>query len=134
MILFVESAQRPIWSVPCWCYRTAYHLFSYCHSRLFRGVPVGECPLWVKSRHLQCKTPCPLYPPKADIRAAPASSYKCPNNQHCRMSNNGGRLLSICEHGTWRLVRYRTSFPLCRIVRLRVGSSNQQFVGRSRCQ
>jgi hypothetical protein len=26
-----------------------------------------RCPLWVKSRYLQCKTGCPLYPPKADI-------------------------------------------------------------------
>jgi hypothetical protein len=24
-------------------------------------------PLWVKSRHLQCTNPCPLYPPKADM-------------------------------------------------------------------
>jgi len=23
-----------------------------------------ECPLWVKSRHIQCTTPCPLYPRK----------------------------------------------------------------------
>src|SRR5262249_16364002 len=23
-----------------------------------------ECPLWVKSRHMQCKTACPLYPRK----------------------------------------------------------------------
>src|SRR5215475_531758 len=21
-----------------------------------------RCPLWVKSRHMQCKAPCPLYP------------------------------------------------------------------------
>src|SRR5262245_51728011 len=24
----------------------------------------GRCPLWVKSRHVQCKRPCPLYPRK----------------------------------------------------------------------
>jgi hypothetical protein len=24
----------------------------------------GQCPLWVKSRHLQCINPCPLYPRK----------------------------------------------------------------------
>src|SRR5262245_4929649 len=24
----------------------------------------GECPLWVKSRHVQCTTACPLYPRK----------------------------------------------------------------------
>src|SRR5262245_65974418 len=30
----------------------------------------GPCPLWVKSGHLQCKTPCPLYPSKADICSA----------------------------------------------------------------
>ena len=27
----------------------------------------GQCPLWVKSGHLQRKRSCPLYPPKADI-------------------------------------------------------------------
>src|SRR5262249_47803589 len=32
---------------------------------LLRGMRPLECPLWVKSRHLQCKTACPLYPPKA---------------------------------------------------------------------
>jgi hypothetical protein len=26
--------------------------------------PSGQCPLWVKSRHMQCKTACPLYPRK----------------------------------------------------------------------
>src|SRR5262245_5731744 len=27
----------------------------------------GQCPLWVKSRHVQCKTVCPLYP-ESDIK------------------------------------------------------------------
>ena len=26
--------------------------------------PLSECPLWVKSRHVQRKTSCPLYPQK----------------------------------------------------------------------
>src|SRR5215471_2996991 len=26
------------------------------------------CPLWVKSRHIQCKTACPLYPRKRTLR------------------------------------------------------------------
>ena len=31
-------------------------------------VLVGAaCPLWVKSRHLQCKTACPLYPRKRTL-------------------------------------------------------------------
>src|SRR5262245_15711589 len=30
-------------------------------------------PAWVKSRHMQCKTACPLYAPKADICSAPAT-------------------------------------------------------------
>jgi len=25
------------------------------------NLVVGECPLWVKSRHMQCTTACPLY-------------------------------------------------------------------------
>ena len=28
------------------------------------------CPLWVKSRHVQHKRLCPLYPPKADMCGA----------------------------------------------------------------
>jgi hypothetical protein len=28
---------------------------------------LGECPLWVKSRHDSLKLRCPLYPQKADI-------------------------------------------------------------------
>jgi len=27
------------------------------------------CPLWVKSRHIQCTSACPLYPPKATLNA-----------------------------------------------------------------
>jgi len=27
-----------------------------------RNRSVAACPLWVKSGHLQCQTPCPLYP------------------------------------------------------------------------
>jgi hypothetical protein len=36
------------------------------------GVDLGSdrCPLWVKSRHLQCINPCPLYPPKTDMCGA----------------------------------------------------------------
>src|SRR5262249_53248344 len=26
--------------------------------------PAAPCPLWVKSRHMQCKKSCPLYPRK----------------------------------------------------------------------
>src|SRR5262249_8163912 len=29
----------------------------------------GRCPLWVKSRHMQCKTACPLLRPKATLNA-----------------------------------------------------------------
>src|SRR5262245_22189956 len=31
---------------------------------------VGQCPLWVISRHLQCNGPCLLYPQKADMCVA----------------------------------------------------------------
>jgi len=31
---------------------------------------VGRCPLWVKSRHLQCKTACQLYPRKRTFVSA----------------------------------------------------------------
>jgi len=29
-----------------------------------------QCPLWVKSRHVQCKSACPLYPRKGTCGAA----------------------------------------------------------------
>jgi hypothetical protein len=32
---------------------------------------VQQCPLWVKSRHLQCKPSCPLYPRKRTFAAHP---------------------------------------------------------------
>src|SRR5262249_53645189 len=28
----------------------------------------SRCPLWAKSGPLRCRSPCPLYPPKADTR------------------------------------------------------------------
>ena len=30
--------------------------------KVFSGVMPGQCPLWVKSRHVQCKKECLLYP------------------------------------------------------------------------
>src|SRR5262245_2765410 len=33
-------------------------------ARCSAGIRSDECPLWVKSRHMQCKTACPLYPRK----------------------------------------------------------------------
>ena len=40
--------------------RTSYRL----KSAKWKGAQRSQCPLWVKSRHVQCKTPCPLYPRK----------------------------------------------------------------------
>jgi hypothetical protein len=31
-------------------------------SNLYAYFGRGRCPLWVKTRHLQCTNPCPLYP------------------------------------------------------------------------
>src|SRR5262249_14965090 len=31
-----------------------------------------ECPLWVRSRHMQCKIACPLYPRKQTLAATPS--------------------------------------------------------------
>jgi hypothetical protein len=33
-------------------------------SGIHRALLLSQCPLWVKSRHLQCTDPCPLYPQK----------------------------------------------------------------------
>ena len=33
-------------------------------------VPRIQCPLWVKSRHVQCKTACPLYPQERTLGGA----------------------------------------------------------------
>ena len=43
-----------------------------CQLTLWRSN--GQCPLWVKSRHLQCKTQCPLYPQKRTC----AVQHECP--------------------------------------------------------
>ena len=43
---------------------------------------VRSIPLWVISRPLRCKTACPLYPPKADIKSMALerslSAISCP--------------------------------------------------------
>ena len=70
MILFVEFAQRPIWSVPCWCYRTAYHLLPYCHSRLSRvGAGRGMSALGQKQTCAAHK-PMSALPPIANMCSA----------------------------------------------------------------
>ena len=46
------------------------------------GVYQGDqCPLWVKSRHLQCKTACPLYPKSGHVQCT----------SRCPLSANSGR-------------------------------------------
>src|SRR6478752_874282 len=37
--------------------------------RHFKEIDIRECPLWVKSRHLHCDKPCPLYPRKRTCAA-----------------------------------------------------------------
>ena len=41
----------------------------FSHDNAVRWSPV-QCPLWVKSRHVQRKTSCPLYAPIADMCGA----------------------------------------------------------------
>ena len=54
-----------------------------------------ECPLWVKSRYLQCAGRCPLYPPKADIRhAEPDVDCSIWNKFHLRAP-------SVCARFLW---------------------------------
>src|SRR5262249_19001789 len=45
------------------------------------------CPLWVSSRHLQCNRACPLYPPKADMRAAARDVCFGPEADSCTAAN-----------------------------------------------
>ena len=33
-----------------------------------------QCPLWVKSGHMRCNTPCPLYP-NSDRKRIPANGH-----------------------------------------------------------
>ena len=64
----IARAQRTIRN----CARQCYKQGADAHENPGVGVSLnapaavasedGQCPLWVKSRHLQCKTPCPLYP------------------------------------------------------------------------
>ena len=56
------------------------------------GSELLDVPLRVKSRHLQCKKPCPLYPRK---RTFPDISLKGPHNgrpSHCVGFADLGRL------------------------------------------
>ena len=70
-----------------------------CECRSVHAVGVSKaCPLWVKSRHLQCKKVCPLYPQSGHSRL----TLECPlsaNSGHCpthsitssaRASSDGG--------------------------------------------
>src|SRR5215471_6994677 len=34
-----------------------------------------QCPLWVRSRHMQCKGRCPLHPRKRPRKRTPANSH-----------------------------------------------------------
>src|SRR5262249_52614960 len=38
--------------------------------------PTSKCPLWVKSRHMQCTTAGPLYPPKRTTKLTTFENYK----------------------------------------------------------
>jgi hypothetical protein len=63
--------------------------------RANRRNAAPECPLWVKSRHVQCKTPCPLCPPKATLDAyfrADGSTEESSHRtlQQCNQPANGG--------------------------------------------
>ncbi|MGA6935300.1 MAG: hypothetical protein WB041_07930, partial [Pseudolabrys sp.] len=40
------------------------------------GAELPQCPLWVKSRNLQCKTSCLLYPTKRTFVGATGMSAK----------------------------------------------------------
>ena len=65
--------------------RSALHNLRRCISPPVRRATLNlkastlrsQCPLWVKSRHVQCKRPCPLYPQKRtcavhlDVRFVP---------------------------------------------------------------
>ena len=48
---FAPSHRRPDGQTPIW-----YRMMRWCWK--------SPCPLWVKSRHLQCKRSCPLHPQK----------------------------------------------------------------------
>ena len=41
------------------------------------GGPIWKCPLWVKSRHLQCTPSCLLYPRKRTCAAHYSMSALC---------------------------------------------------------
>ena len=64
----IARAQRTIRN----CARQCYKQGADAHENPGVGVSLnapaavasedGQCPLWVKSRHVQCKSECPLYP------------------------------------------------------------------------
>jgi hypothetical protein len=66
----------------------------YCEPTIFlhdRPIGPSQCPLWVISGHLQCKTSCPLYPRKRTVRC----TTLCPlsaNSGHYRFQLPGERL------------------------------------------
>jgi len=48
--------------------------------------PPTECPLWVKSRHVQCKTACPLYPRKRTLAGVTLMSALCQKRTYAQGS------------------------------------------------
>ena len=80
------------------------------------ATSVGRpCPLWVKSRHMQCKSPCPLYPRKRPrkrtsangrVRFAPKSRHvQC--NSSCLLWANSGQRRPIQSGRLWAYRRPR---------------------------
>src|SRR5262245_16562797 len=68
---------------------------------LGRGVSRLECPLWVRSRHMQRKKPCPLYPRKQRQmrRVGMSALAQSGHVEACRRL-----LVGMVEHSTKRVV------------------------------
>src|SRR5215831_842914 len=49
-----------------------------------RAVYAHECPLWVKSRHVQCNRPCPLYPRKRPRKRTSEPARVSPSTHQLR--------------------------------------------------
>src|SRR5262249_139178 len=77
----------------------------------------AECPLWVKSGHVQCKTACPLYPrkrtwaalfPWRHWRRIGCLSVDCTIGRGIHFTQNAARLRDLF---------FRSSVGICRLLR-----------------